>query len=261
MRKYAVAAVLAIGASGYGQMFDDITLRMMSPGGTAGRAPNQMFDDITLRMMSPRWSTVLVGANSNFGHAGTHVIRSHHEWQQAWPFVSPGHRHGMQVPRLIDWRREQLILISLGNLGVQGYGLYVENVRRTSQFQFDVHYVITRPSFQAGISYSNFNYGYGTSPYVAIRVPRSYGLPSFYSRYYSPSSYVISSGYGYNRGHGHGQVWMVGAGGVLIPYVPPGQQQHTGGGHGQHTGGGHGQHTGGGHGQHTGGGHGHSGGH
>ena len=225
MRKYAVAAVLALGASSYAQMFDDITLRMMSP----------------------QWGTVLVGANSGFAQAGTHVIRSYQEWQRAWPYVSPGYRHGMQVPSLIDWRREQLVLIGLGDLGAQGYGIYVEDVRRTSQFQFDIRYVITRPSFQAGISYSSFNYGYGTSPYVVIRVPRSYGFPSFYSRYYSAPSYVVSYGCGClscRRGHGHGQVWMLGAGGVLLPYVPPGQQQHTGGGHGHHDGG-----------------HGHSGGH
>ena len=219
MRKYAVAAILALGAFSYAQMIDDITLRMMTP----------------------KWDTVLVGANSGFAHAGTHVIRSFQEWQRAWPFVSPGHRRGMQVPSLIDWRREQIVLISLGNLGAQGYGVYVEDVRRTSQFLFDVRYVITRPSFQAGISFSSFNFGFGTSPYVAIRVPRSYGLPNFYSRYYSAPSYVVSSGCGWlscRRGHGHGQVWMLGAGGVLLPYVPPGQQQH-GGGHGHGHSGGH----------------------
>ncbi|MCH7945123.1 MAG: hypothetical protein IIC73_03795 [Armatimonadetes bacterium] len=217
MRIYAAVVVLALGASSYAQMFDDITLRRMSP----------------------KWSTVLVGADSGFAQAGTHVISSYQEWQKAWPYISRGYQPGMQVPSIIDWRREQIILISLGNIGVQGYGIYVEDVRRSSQFLFDVRYVITRPSFQAGFSFSNFNFGFGTSPYVAIRVPRSYGIPNFYSRYYSAPSYVVSYGCGClscRRGRGHGQVWMLGAGGVLLPYVPPGQQPHTGGGHG-HSGG------------------------
>ena len=220
MRKFAAAAVLALAASSY----------------------SQMFDDITLRMMSPQWSTVLVGANSGFAHAGTHVISSYQQWQQAWPYISPGYRQGMQIPSMINWQREQIILISLGNLGVQGYGIYIEDVRRTSRFMFDVRYVITRPSFQAGFSFSSFNFGYGTSPYAAIRVPRSYGIPNFYSRYYSPPSYVVSSGCGCQscqtgRGHGHGQVWMLGAGGVLLPYVPPGGQQTVSNDHHGHSGG------------------------
>ena len=95
MRKYAALAALAIGASSFGQMVDDITLRMMSP----------------------QWGTVLVGANSGFAQAGTHVISSYRQWQQAWPYVSPNYRRGMQVPSLINWQREQIVLISLGNLG------------------------------------------------------------------------------------------------------------------------------------------------
>ena len=157
----------------------------------------QMFDDITLRMMSPKWSTVMVGSQSNFRQAGTHVIRSYDQWQQAWPYVAgPYYRRGVPAPQMINWNTEQLIMISLGNMGMQGYGIYVEDIRRISNYQFNINYVITRPSFQAGISYSSFSYGYGTSPYVAIRVPRSYGIPNFNSRYYSPPSYVINYGCG-----------------------------------------------------------------
>ncbi len=220
MRKYAALAALAIGASSYGQMIDDITLRMMSP----------------------QWGTVLVGANSGFAQAGTHVISSYQQWQQAWPYISPDYRRGMQVPSLINWQREQIVLISLGNLGAQGYGIYVEDVRRSSQFTYDIRYVITRPSFQAGFSAGGFNFGIGTSPYVAIRVPRSYGLPNFYSRYYNAPSYVVNSGCGCNfcrtnRGRGHGQVWLLGAGGVLLPYTPPGGRQTVSNDHHHHSGG------------------------
>ena len=156
-----------------------------------------MFDDITKGMASPKWNTVLVGANSRFNQAGTHVIRSYADWQRVWPYVAGNNYYrGQSIPSVVDWRTQQVVVISLGNLGAQGYGIYVDNVRRTSSYGFDINYVITRPSFQAGISYNSFNYGYGTSPYVAITVPRSYGIPSYYSRYYSPPSYVVNHGCG-----------------------------------------------------------------
>ena len=157
----------------------------------------QMIDDITLKMMSPKWSTVMVGSQSNFRQAGHHVIRNYNEWQQAWPYVAgANYRYGVAAPQMINWSTEQLIMISLGNLGAQGYGVYVEDIRRVSNYSFNINFVITRPSFQAGISYSSFNFGIGSSPYVAIRVPRSYGISNFNSRYYNPPSYVINYGCG-----------------------------------------------------------------
>ncbi len=40
--------------------------------------------------------------------------------------------HGRALASFIDWRTQQIVVISLGNIGAQGYGLYVDNVRRSS---------------------------------------------------------------------------------------------------------------------------------
>ncbi len=188
------------------------------------------FDDITMRNMTPQWGTVLVGASGSFGQPCQLAITSYEQWCQAWPSVAgPYYQRGMEVPRFIDWNTEQIVLISLGNVSAQGYGIFVEEVRRTSSFQFEVRYAISAPNVQIGYqqsSYQSFNFGYGTSPFVAFRVPRSYGYPSFHSRYYQPPSYVIRTACGCGHCNSHNnKVWMLGKGGVLMPYVPPGQQE------------------------------------
>jgi hypothetical protein len=206
MRKIAVLALLGLASLGMAQV---------------------QFDDITKRMASPAWGTAVVGSYGTFREPCNLVISNYNDWCKVWPYVAgPYYQHGMQVPPMINWGTEQLVVISLGNLGAQGYGIYIEDVRQFTSYSFDIRYVITQPSFQAGVSYSNFQFGYGNSPFVVLRVPRSYGLPNFYSRYYTPPSYVVKHGCGCGQCHNHGgQVWMVGSGGTLIPYTPPGQQQ------------------------------------
>lgn len=216
MRKLATLALAALATAGFAQI---------------------RFDDITMRNMSPQWGTVFVGAHGRFHDPMQFVVTSYEDWCRMWPSIAgPYYRHGMEIPRFIDWNQEQIVFISLGDLGAQGYGVYVEDIRRTSNFQFDVRYAITKPNLQIGVgyqqygqSYQSLSYGVGTSPFIAIRVPRHYGIPNFYSRYYQPPSYVIRNGCGCNHCGGHGnRVWMMGAGGVLIPYTPPGQQQGRG---------------------------------
>ena len=225
MRKIAVFALLGLAALGSAQV---------------------RFDDITARNMSPQWGTSIVGSFATFRDPCQFSINNYNDWCKVWPYIAgPYYRQGMQVPTMCNWGSEQLVVISLGNLGAQGYGLYVEDVRQFSGYSFDIRYVITKPSFQVGVNYSNFQFGYGNSPFVVLRVPRSYGIPNFYSRYYEPTSYVIKNGCGCGHCQSHGgQVWMVGAGGTLIPYTPPGQQQQQNQGQGQ----GHGHGNGHGHG-------------
>jgi hypothetical protein len=193
------------------------------------------YDDITLRNMSPQWGTVLVGANGAFGQPCQMAITSYEQWCHVWPQVAgPYYQRGMEIPRFVDWNNEQIVLISLGNVQSQGYGIFVEDVRRTSSFQFEVRYAIAAPNVTVGYqqtSYQSFNFGYGTSPFVAFRVPRSFGYPAFTSRYYQPPSYVIRTGCGCNHCGGHNnQVWMFGKGGALIPYTPPGKEDKKNGG-------------------------------
>jgi hypothetical protein len=206
MRIFVTVALVALGALSFAQI---------------------KFDELTKKNMSPQWGTVLVGSQAYFNDPCQMVINNYHDWQQIWPYIAgPYYQRGMQVPPFVDWNNEQIVFISLGNLGAQGYGIYVENVQRISSFQFDINYVITRPNIQVGVNYSSFSFGMGTTPYVALRVPRNYGIPNFYSRYYQPPSYVVRSGCGCGNCRSHNnQVWMVGAGGVLLPYTPPGQQQ------------------------------------
>jgi hypothetical protein len=206
MRKIAVLALVAVAAQGFAQF---------------------RFDDITARNMSPAWGTSVVGSFGTFKDPCQFAITNYNDWCKVWPYVAgPYYQHGMAVPQMVNWSNEQLIVISLGNMGAMGYGLYVEDVRQFSSYSFDIRYVITQPTIQVGVNYSNFQFGYGTSPFVVLRVPRSFGFPNFYSRYYTPPSYVIKTGCGCNHCHSHGgQVWMVGAGGTLVPYTPPGQQQ------------------------------------
>jgi hypothetical protein len=211
MRKIAILALAGLAAVGSAQI---------------------RYDDITMRNMSPQWGTVFVGAHASFRDPCQFAITSYEDWCRLWPSIAgPHYRHGMEIPRFVDWTTEQIIFISLGDLGAQGYGIYVENIQRTSSLQFDVRYAITRPNLQVGIgyqqqSYQSLSFGFGNVPFIAIRVPRTYGYPSFHSRYYQPPSYVIRNGCGCNHCGGHGnKVWMMGAGGVLIPYTPPGQPQ------------------------------------
>jgi hypothetical protein len=196
------------------------------------------FDDITSRTMSPQWGTVMVGAHGTFGDPQQLAVTSYEQWCQMWPHIAgPYYQRGMEVPRFVDWNNEQIIFLSVGNMGAQGYGMFVEEVRRTSNFQFDVRFAVTRPEMQVSVGYQQSSYnnqslyfGNGTTPFVALRVPRSYGIPNFHWRYYSPPSYVIRNGCGCGHcGSHNNKVWMMGAGGVLIPYNPPGQQQGRGG--------------------------------
>lgn len=205
MRKIATLALLALGAVSFAQF---------------------RFDDITARNMSPQWGTVLVGSQATFADPCQFVVNNYNDWQRLWPYIAgPYYRHGMQVPPMINWQTEQIVFMSLGNLGAQGYGMYVEEIRQVTQFSFDIRYVVTKPNLQVGVNFNSFSFGGGYSPYLAIRVPRSYGFPNFYMRYYTPPSYVIKTGCGCNNCHSHGnQVWMVGAGGSLVPYTPPGAQ-------------------------------------
>lgn len=190
-------------------------------------------DSVTQSLMFPKatetqayqpWGTLMVGSNSRFQHAGRHLIDSYDQWCQAWPYIAgDNYAPGMRIPTMIDWRREQILIISLGDLGVSGYGIYVENVQQSSGYSYDVRYVMTRPSMQVGAS---FSYGEGTSPYVVLRIARGLGIPNYYSRWYTPSNTVWNRGCCCGHCHSHNNtVWMVGAGGVLLPYVPPGQSE------------------------------------
>lgn len=215
MRITATLALAALGTLGFAQIkFDDLTKKNMS---------------------SPQWDAIFVGSQANFNDACSFAVTNYNQWQQMWPYIAgPYYQRGMQAPPFVDWNNEQIVFISLGNLGVQGYGLYIEDVRQSSSFGFDVRYVITRPSVQYG-----FNFGMGTTPFIAMRVPRSFGIPNFYCRYYEPPSYyAVRNSFGCNRGN---QVWMLGAGGVLLPYTPPGGQQQPGQGDNGHGHGGHGR--------------------
>lgn len=212
MRALATIAIAAVAATGLAQI---------------------QFDEITKRNMSPRWGTVLIGNQGNFAQPCNLAVTSYEQWCEVWPYVAgPYYQRGMEVPRFIDWNTEQIVLVSLGNVGTQGYGMYVENIRQVSSFNFAIDFVVSAPNVQVGAnlgyqrtSYQSFSFGYGTSPFMAIRVPRYYGIPQFNYRYYQPPSYVIRTGCGCNHCGGHGnKVWMFGKGGVLIPYTPPGQE-------------------------------------
>jgi hypothetical protein len=194
------------------------------------------YDDITLRNMTPQWGTLMVGAYGTFNQPCQFAVTSYDQWSQMWPSIAGQYyERGMEVPRFIDWNTEQIVFISLGNVG-QGYGIYVEEVRRTSSFQFDVRYAVSTPNIQIGVgyqqtSYQSFSFGMGNTPFLAFRVPRSYGIPAFHQRFYQPPSYVIRTGCGCGHCNTHNnQVWMFGKGGVLMPYTPPGQPDKKNGG-------------------------------
>lgn len=185
-----------------------------------------MFPKPAVGVTAPVWGTLMVGSESYYRQPGTYIIDNYDQWCQQWPQLAGSYyNQDMTIPTMIDWGREQIVVISLGDLGAQGYGLYVEDVRQSSTFGFDIRYVITQPSFQAGVS---FSYGVGTSPYVALRVPRGMGFPNFYSRWYTPSRVVMNRGCccGHCQNHNN-QIWTFSRG-VLTPYVPPGQQKKDG---------------------------------
>ncbi|HXH62189.1 MAG TPA: hypothetical protein VNI20_12630 [Fimbriimonadaceae bacterium] len=221
MKSILALAVLVAASFASAQQFDEITKRNMSPQwGTS---------------VQPQWSTVLVGSMGDFQQAGTWTIGSYDDWTRVWPHVAGSfYRQGQDIPRMIDWNTQQLLLIALGNTGQPGYGLYVEDIQRSSSFGFDVRFAISQPNFQAGASFhersstrsTQFSFGNGTNPFIVLSVPRYFGFPNFYSRFYSPPQVVILNGgsCGPHTGAGRQQVWMVGAGGVLMPYTPPGQK-------------------------------------
>lgn len=208
--RISLALIALVGATVAGAQIDDITQRMMF-----GRVGNAS--------AAPQWGTLMVGSEAGFRLPGTYVIDSYDQWCNTWPMVAGNfYDRNVAVPTLIDWGREQIVLISLGDLGAQGYGIYVEDVRRSSSFGFDVSYVITQPSLQINASLS---YGSGTSPFVALRVPRGMGFPNFYSRWYTPSRTVWNRGCCCGHCHTHNnQIWWFSRG-VLTPYVPPARQQ------------------------------------
>lgn len=198
----------------------------------AATVGSAQIDDITQRLLfgrtssataAPAWGTLMVGSECGYNLPGNYVFDSYEKWCEAWPRIAGRHYdHNAPVPAMIDWNREQIVLISLGDLGATGYGVYVENVQRSYSYGYDVRFVITQPSMQVGAS---FSYGSGTSPFVALRVPRGMGYPNFYSRWHTPSRTVINRGCccGHCSSHNNQIYWF--SRGALIPYVPPGQQQ------------------------------------
>ena len=99
MRKIAVLALLGLASLGMAQV---------------------QFDDITKRMASPAWGTAVVGSYGTFREPCNLVINNYNDWCKVWPYVAgPYYQHGMQVPPMINWGTEQLVVISLGNLGAR----------------------------------------------------------------------------------------------------------------------------------------------
>ncbi len=141
------------------------------------------------------WIGILAQAQSVSGHAGPDaipwrtyksgksggitaprqlVITNGANWQVYWAEVTG--EPPRSAPTDVDFTREQLVAIHLGQRPNPAYEVYVESIRQTSPAQATVHYVeATPPPGQAVIQVLS-------SPWVIVRMPRVPGVLSFSKR-------------------------------------------------------------------------------
>lgn len=163
----------------------------------------------------PVTATVLFqGTDSAIERPFQAVIRSQNDWEMHWRrHHGKGLADFFPAPRVVDWTREEILVVHLGSRPTSGWHVTIEGVTRRDSWFWDIHCVVIGPRPTDRVTPGM------TRPFVIARVPKLVGNPMFSFRTVQATLWTGSWGWG--RGCGAPPVWMVGAGGVLLPYTPP----------------------------------------
>lgn len=121
-----------------------------------------------------RWSTFKNGTQSQVERTLTRVIVNEADFQTYWAHAMGERPH--LAPRGIDWVKEQLIAIHIGQRSSGGYGVRVQSIKREQSSNLVIEYVETTPAK------GSMNTQAITSPWVLIRMDRVAGIPVFRGR-------------------------------------------------------------------------------
>jgi hypothetical protein len=112
------------------------------------------------------WQTYETGQTSKITEYKTFVIRNQKQWADYWR-----HAHGGVPPRPkgVDWRRNELLAIHLGQRNTGGYSVYVGGVVPMAPRKYEVSVVAHEPPPGTMVTQAL------TSPYVVVKLPRNLG--------------------------------------------------------------------------------------
>jgi hypothetical protein len=111
------------------------------------------------------WRTVAQGDRSAIQFRQVNIISSDRDWEVLFRRMA-GNRPFREIPRVADFRSQDLIVIHMGQRQTQGYSVYVETIDRIGG-RSHVRIVNTQPPGGVILAQSI------TSPYVAIAVDRT----------------------------------------------------------------------------------------
>ncbi len=118
-----------------------------------------------------KWSTFHAGTNSRQKTFSTRVLSTEGTWQKYWSELTGN--SAASAPRGLEWAREELWVIALGERRTGGVCVTVRSVSFVDARNIEVQYVETAPPPGSITSQAI------TSPYVVIRVERNSGSPRF----------------------------------------------------------------------------------
>ncbi len=118
-----------------------------------------------------RWRTYREGTDSRVRGFVTRVLETSGDWQAHWARSTGNAPH--TAPADVDWNREKLVAIHLGQRPTGGQKVYVQTIERARSSEIQITYVVSShatgpPTTQAF-----------TSPYVIIRMDRTAGNLTF----------------------------------------------------------------------------------
>jgi len=117
---------------------------------------------------SVSWSTLKTGPDSYGQTSGTYVCATPSEWERSWSQLTGA--NPSTAPGSIDWTKEKVVILTLGERPSTGFALRVLSVERNGQ------YGIIRAVEETPVA-GSWGRKRLTHPYAIIRVPRD--LPNF----------------------------------------------------------------------------------
>lgn len=159
-----------------------------------------------------RWGNLMHGDDSAITRPEAVVLSREQDWEQYWKrMCNVPPTNYLQAPPVANFMFEDLVVIHAGTQRTGGFVMQVDRISRPHPHQWVLHWVLFAPGRGVAVTQAQ------TSPFVIIRVQRTVGIPHFQGR---TISYTGWPGYGTCGPQSQPPVYIVGKGGVLIPYDP-----------------------------------------
>lgn len=133
-----------------------------------------------------KWSTFDSGQNSQAKGLLTRVINNEAEFQAYWSKYQG--QAPYTAPRGIQWGKEMLIAIHIGERSTGGYKVHVDSIKRERSSELVLSYVETTPSGPTTQAL--------TSPWTIVKMDRTAGNPVFRKRTQKERSIEVTKGCG-----------------------------------------------------------------